>query len=150
METRFRFEETNLFPTVNCMHFLKSILVTIPRGGGIPEKKNRKLSHPLISTRDETFRGGKSVHVSSSLPRLSLISAVKWSGAVKIFAYRVTGASVFSRFDRSTTTTTTTNRPRKKKKGGSVQRDPTMLEGRGGQRERDGYNRRTEVENRLI
>lgn len=115
-------------------------------GGGNPENKNRKLSHPLISTRDETFRGGKNVHVSSSLPRLSLISAVKWSGAVKIFAYRVTGASVFSRFDRSTTTTTT-NRPRKKKKGGTSRE---MLEGRGGEREGDGYNRGTEVENRLI
>ena len=53
---------------------------------------------------------------------------------MKIFAYRVTGASVFSRFDRSTT-----NRPPGEKKGGGRSRDRPKRDSRGKERRRDVY-----------
>lgn len=112
-------------------------------------KKNRKLSQPFdldpwrnFSAAEKTSRSSSTIPPPPSLSRLSLISAVKWSGAVKIFAYRVTGASVFSRFDRSTT-----NRPPGKKRGDGPEIGRREIQGGRGGEERRTYA--IVVENRL-
>lgn len=112
-------------------------------------KKNRKLSQPFdldpwrnFSAAEKTSRSSSTIPPPLSLSRLSLISAVKWSGAVKIFAYRVTGASVFSRFDRSTT-----NRPPGKKRGDGPEIGRREIQGGRGGEERRTYA--IVVENRL-
>lgn len=73
---RFRVERSVSFPLYD---FLESILRIWRSHGGGKEwtKKNRKLSHPLISTRDETFPRRKNVTIlvhDSLLPSAAIIN----------------------------------------------------------------------------